>query len=172
MLVCDEPRPVLAPGFLVRRAEQHEVALERHARPLDREQRNELQDPDRLHVDGAASVEVAVADLAAERIDRPVAAVGVDDVDVVMEHDPAERAVPGEACADVGAPRCRFHDLAREAVAVEHIREEPRAGDLVARRIGGIDGQIAAQEVDGLVADLPPVHRQAPLGVKLLTSTY
>src|SRR5439155_14425568 len=127
---------------------------------------------DRLHVDGAPPVEVATADLAAERVDRPVAAVGVDDVDVVMQHDPAQRAIPAETGAEVGAAWRRFNDLAREAVAVEHLREEPCAGDLVARRIGRIDGQITTQEVDGLVADLRPVHRQAPLGVKLLTSTY
>src|SRR4029453_16594333 len=47
-----------------------------------------------FHVDRAAAVEVAVGDDGAERIDRPVAPVGVYHVDVMGRQGPGQRAAP------------------------------------------------------------------------------
>jgi hypothetical protein len=165
MLLGDEPRAVAAPRFLVGRGEQDQVALERHARAGDLEQRRELHDADRLHVERAAPVEPAVADLAAERIDRPVPPVGVHDVDVMVEDDRAERSITGHPRAEVGAAGRRLDDLARDPVAVEHLGQEARPRDLVARRVRRVDREIAAQEVDG-------IDHRGPRGVNVFTASY
>src|SRR6266545_3983088 len=49
-------------------------------------------------------------------------AVGVHDVDVMVEDDPAQRAVAGEACAEAGAPGRRLDRLAFDSVASQDAR--------------------------------------------------
>ena len=93
-----------AARLLVRRAEEDEVTLERHPRAFDREQRRELKDAGGFHVEGAATVEKAVADDAAEGIDRPIAPICIDDVDVMVENDPSQRAVAAQPRHQVARP--------------------------------------------------------------------
>ncbi len=169
--IGDELRAELATGLLVGRRQEHEVALERHPRALEGEQSRQVQDARRLHVDRAAPVEVAVGDDASERVDRPVAPVGVYDVDVMVQDDSAEGAVALQARAQTGAPGARLDRLALDALARQDLGQKPRAGDLVAGGIGGVDLQIAAQELDRLVAQRPPVgHRPSASGVIASTS--
>ncbi len=157
-LICYPLGAEPAPGFLVRRPEKDQVALERDARPLDGEHGRQLENAGGLHVDGAAAVHEPVLQGAAEGIDRPVALVRVDHVDVVVEQDGAERAVTLESGDQVAPAGGRLGGFARDAGAVEHLGEEARPRGLVPRRVRGVDTQVATQQLDRLVADLRPVH--------------
>src|SRR5207237_6608174 len=119
----------------------------------------------------AAAVEIAVADPAADRIHRPVWSVRVHDVDVMVQYDAAERAVARELRAKPGPVGCGLDRLALDPVAGQDFRQEPDTGDLVARRVRGVDHQIAAQQVDRLVAESHPVdHRDSASGFIARTS--
>ena len=158
--VGDELGAELAARFLVGGGQEHEIALERHVRALERQHRREMQDARGLHVDRAAAIEIAVGDRAAERVDGPVAAIGVHDIDVVVQDDPAERAVAGEARAKAGPAGRGLDRLALDPVAGQHLGQEPGARDLVSGRVRGVDRQIAAQQIDRLVAESRPVHHR------------
>src|SRR5207244_3538077 len=82
-----------------------------------------------------------------------------DDVDVMVQHDGAERAVAAHARDEVGAARRRLHRAALDAGALKHVGQEPRAGDLVAGRVGGVDLEVGAEQVHGLRPDRRPVDR-------------
>ena len=160
MVIGDELGAELAPGLLVRGGQEDEIALERDPGALQRQHGRQMQDARRLHVDRAPAVEVTGGDHAAERVHRPVTPVGVDDVDMVMEHDPAERPVAREARLEARASGRRLDRLARDALARQDLGQEPRAGDLVARRVRGVDHQVATEQVDRLVAQRGPVHQR------------
>ncbi len=69
-----------------------------------------------LHVHGTAAVDVAVGDLARERVARPALGIGRHDVEVRQEEQrPAARAVAPEAGDDVAASGIRFQDDRLEA---------------------------------------------------------
>ena len=153
-LIRDPLGAEAAPRFLVRRREKDEVSLERYPRALDGEHGGELEDAGRLHVDRAAAVDVPVLEKTTEGVYGPIALVGVDHVDVVVEHDASERPVALEARDEVAPPRRRLGGFARDAVAVEHLGEEARARRLVPGRVGGVDTEVAPQQLDRLVADL------------------
>jgi len=93
-LVGDPLRAETAPRLLVGGGEKDEIPLERHPRAHDGEEGGDLDDPCGLHVEGPAPVHVAILEEPAEGIDGPVALVGVDHVDVMMEDDAASEPSP------------------------------------------------------------------------------
>jgi len=68
-----------------------------------------------LHVDGAAAPEQAVFDLAAERVDGPVARVGRNDIEVTVDDE--------GRLARVGALDTGHHARAAR-IGLEHLRPE------------------------------------------------
>ena len=104
-----------------------------------------------LHVDGAAAPDVAVPDLAGERVDRPLAGVGRHDVEVAVDQQRRPAAV---GALDAGDRRCAarrgLDDLRLDADLVE-LGGHPFGGrPLGMGRVGGVD----ADEVDEQIGDL------------------
>src|SRR5437762_6618165 len=70
--MLDHPRrPDASAYLLVRRGEENDVTLERHAGALEREQRHELRDRLALHVERAPPPQIAVLHGSGEGVDRP-----------------------------------------------------------------------------------------------------
>src|SRR5205823_3567471 len=115
-----------------------------------------------LHVEGPAPVDEAVPQETAERVHRPVALVGIDHVDVVVEDEATERPVAEQPRHEVAALRRRLGRLARDSVPVEHLGEEARPRRLVARRIGRVDLEVSAHQLDGPPPRRPPAHPARP----------
>src|ERR1700730_14115763 len=157
-MVGDPLSAEAAARLLVGRRQGDEVALERDLRAGGGEESGKLDHARGLHVKRPAAVDVAASEEPAERIDGPVALVGVDHVDVVVEHDAAEGAVASDARHEIPPLRRGLGRLARDAVPVEDLGEETGARRLVAGRVRGVDTEIAAHQVYRLIADLPPVH--------------
>ena len=154
----DPLRSEPAAHFLVGGGEEDQVALEGNLGPLDGKHGHELKNARGLHVEGPAPVDEAVPQETAERVHRPVALVGIDHVDVVVEDEATERPVAEQPRHEVAALRRRLGRLARDSVPVEHLGEEARPRRLVARRIGRVDFEVSAHQLDGLAPQRPPVH--------------
>src|SRR5690606_38513149 len=94
VLLAEEERAVAAARLLVRHAREDEIALE--LGPLAREAAHDGHAHRRvvLHVDGAASPEAAVEDLAGERRMGPALGLDLDHVEAGREQ---ERALPAAA---------------------------------------------------------------------------
>jgi hypothetical protein len=154
----DELGAVRAVLLLVGGGQKDRVAVQPDPGPLEADHGEDLHDADRLHVEAAAAVDEAVGDLAAEGSKGPVARVGGNHVDVMVEND--ARPPPGaeQARGQVPAPRHRLGDLGGDAVLLEHSGQEGHALRLVPGRIAGVDGEIAAQQLDRLVAERGPVE--------------
>jgi len=112
-----------------------------------------------LHVDGASSVEPAVADLTGERRDGPVLGDRGDDVDVSV-HDQSARVRVGSLDPGEQAPSSgnRLHEFAGDADLVE-VLGDPAAHPRLAvadRRgitgVGRVDGDEVGRDRDGLRA--------------------
>ncbi len=109
---------------------------------LAREPKHDLQFHGRhaLHVHGAATVDVAVGDLAREGVVRPSLRVGRHDIEVSQEEERAPaRAVAPEACDDVAAAWIRLQHDRLEARSHKHLGQVARGQDLVARRVHGLE---------------------------------
>src|SRR4029450_4782155 len=89
----------------------------------------------------------------------------------MVKHAPAQRAVARQARPQAGAPGRRLDRLALDALARQELGQKTGTSGLGTGGIGGVDLQIAAQELDRLVAQRPPVgHRPSASGVIASTS--
>ena len=161
-MVFGEPPGALPPaGLLVGHGHEEQVALERRG-PLtgECEHRHELHDAHALHVDGAPAPQVAVAELAGERVDGPFGRVGRHDVEVVEQ---AERAAgiagparqPGDEVASAGLALERG---GLEPRLTEDAGQELRRRGLVPGRIRRVDTDVLTGDLDRLVAQRLPVR--------------
>jgi hypothetical protein len=86
--VLDEPVGALASaGLLVGREHERDGALRHDAGPLTGTHHRQQHGVEVLHVDRAAAPQVAVLDLAGERVDRPVGGLRRDDVEVAVHEE-------------------------------------------------------------------------------------
>ena len=101
----------------------------------------QMQDAARLRVDRAAPVHVAVPNLARQRVRVPVIRIRRYDINVVEEHEGGLVAAI-EPSPDVAPAWSRLGNLVVDAFSLEDLREEPRAGNLVTRRIHGVGADV------------------------------
>ena len=87
----------------------------------------------------AAAVDVAAVPRRAERRERPLRRIDVDDVGVRHQQQRTLRAASLEAGDQVQPVRLELEDLRRDAFAIEHLLEVLGGGSLVARRIARVD---------------------------------
>ena len=144
---ADLVRPVLLVGL----GDQQHVAVRDVAAAREHREGDGARGRLALHVERATAPEVAVAHLARERRHRPVGRVGVDDVGVAGERERRAGAAAAHPRDQVGAPRIARDALALHAVAREIGLEHLGAERLVARRIGRVDADQVARQVDDLV---------------------
>ena len=142
VLLDEPPRPDPPADLFVRCGEKDHITLQRHGRALERDQRHELRDGLALHVERAASPDVAVLLRAAERIDLPVLRACEHDVHVIEQDERPRAAVTLEAGVQVGLPGPGFEHLRLDPLARQHRPEPPRRQHLVAGRIGRVDGDV------------------------------
>ena len=104
-----------------------------------------------LHVDGAAAEEIAVVvDDRVERWVRPVPGITRHDVGVAHECQGGSGATAAQPGDEVRPQRVARHDLALDPGRLEIVPEEHRSGRLAAGRVGGVDLDQGAAEVDDL----------------------
>ena len=139
--------------LLVRLGDQHEIAAGPDAAPRDQREREHVADGVRLHVERAASPDVAVAHDTGERVDAPCAAVGVHDVGMPEQRQRRPLAAALDARHEVRALRVARDELARDALALEEPLQEDRGGGLVARRVRRVDADQVRKELRGLVPE-------------------
>src|ERR1051325_4368548 len=135
-------RPDAGAYLLVRRGEENDVTLERHAGAFEREQRHELRDRLAFHVERATSPQIAVLHGAGEGVDLPVPRAREHDIHVVEQDERPGAAVPGDARVQVRLPRRGLEQLRGDPLAREHGLEPLGRLALVARRVGGVDGDV------------------------------
>jgi hypothetical protein len=152
VLLDEEPRALGTAGFLIGHVGDDDVArrLAALASPLaDHRQRHRVHV---LHVDGAATPEAAVLDLAAERIDAPVVRVGRDDIEVaVNEQRTATLILAGHPGDDARAALVRLVDLRLEPDLGQLLGDVFGGLALVAGRVRAVDPDQVAAQVDDFV---------------------
>src|SRR5437868_4148040 len=161
-MMLDHPtRPHAGAHVLVRRREEDDVPLERHAGAFEREQCHELRNRLALHVECATPPQIAVLHRPGEGVDLPVFRAREHHVHVVQQDQRPGAAVSGEARVQVRLSGLRLEDLRADSLAREHRLEPLGRLELVARRVGGVDRDVLRQERRGLPADGAPVAIRA-----------
>src|SRR5439155_2943943 len=158
VLLREEARAHVAAGLLVREQGEDHVAGQRGALLLRAEERGDEHRDRSLHVHGAATPDVTVHELAAERRPRPVLARGRDDVDVALEEQ--RRLVASrEPGNEVRAARNLRVDLGVDPGLLEEPAYEVDALRFVSRRIGGVEADQPLEELTGAQRDVIAASR-------------
>jgi hypothetical protein len=157
-VVLDEPvRAGVALVLLVGDERQHDVAARAAALDVPAVDHGQRHGGHVLHVHGAAAVDEAVADLAAERVEAPLGGVGGHDVEVGLDEDRGQVGVGAvDAREDVGAARGRFEQRGWHAVVVQD-RGHVLGGLAFARAVAA--AAVGGVEPDQLRAQLRHVQR-------------
>jgi hypothetical protein len=152
-VLADEPvEPEPLPDLLVGRRDEDEVAATAPSLPRERGQRNRARRHLPLHVERPSAPDEPVAELAAERVDAPLARIRRNDVRVREQRErlaAAGAADPRDEVRPLGRPRVL---LALDTRVLEVGAEELGRRGLVAGRIRGVETDQLPQELDRLVA--------------------
>ncbi|MDZ7727437.1 MAG: hypothetical protein U5Q44_04155 [Dehalococcoidia bacterium] len=156
-------------GFFVGHGQEDQVALERHAQALAEQEGHELGHAEPLHVERAAAPDAAVLHDAREGFDVPVVAVHGHHVGVVEHHQRPRRAIPMEHGAQGNAVVAGVVELEGDALRFQDGAQEVAGRAFAARRVAGIDLQIALEDIErffvgGGPIDLGKGHRGPPAG--------
>jgi len=147
-VILDEPLRALVPTrLLVGQHREHEVAR----RPAVRVRLQDCADHHRdaaFHVEGAATPQVAADDLAAERLVRPLLVDRGHHVNVALHQKRRRLALAFQAGHEVRATARILVSRARDAGLVEDALDEVDGDVLLARRVGGVELDQVAGQVD------------------------
>src|SRR5262245_7818595 len=98
-------RALQSAGLFIRSPQKDHIAFERHLRALEREQRHELRDAERLHIHRAAAIDETILDDSSEWIDAPELTSVRNDIQVIEQDDRSPAAITTHASPDASAPR-------------------------------------------------------------------
>ena len=160
----EELRAVDAARLLVRDGDEGEVAAQRQLVAMVQQESDELHDAHPLHVERAAAPDVALAHLAAERVDGPVLALEGHDVGVVEQDQLlAARAVAGQRGDERGAAGRvrRLVEPVGDALAIEDRAVEVAGARLVAGRVDGVDADVGGEQLRRFLGQRVPVRRES-----------
>src|SRR5207244_3905146 len=115
-----------------------------------RQERLELDDPQRLGVQCSAAPDLIVFHGGRERVHVPMAWIGGNDVHVMQQYERRFGAAL-ETRPDVAAPRGGRRRVERNALLREDPREELHRAVLIPRWVGGVDLEVLAHPLDGFV---------------------
>ena len=136
-----------SPRLLVRQRREHEVAR-RSTALLGADQGGDHHRDAALHVEGPAAPQVAIDDVAAERPLPPVLIDGGDDVDVPLQQQRGRLPAALHSRDQVGTARSTFVSSAFDARVPQHPLDELDGHVLLARRVGGVEANEVAGELD------------------------
>jgi hypothetical protein len=133
--------------LLVHQRAHHQLAPQRHARPLDGRRSDHRGGQPALHVRGPPAVDPVVHEIGRERQVRPLGGIALGyHVGVALEEEATSAGAPfAEPADDVGSPRSDRLHLDREVLAPEPAFDE--GGDLGLGR-GGIPGPVDTRDAD------------------------
>ena len=126
-------------GLLAGFGQEDQIALERHAGPLDEQERHQVRGEVVLVVGRAPAPDIAVTQDRSERIHRPLVALHTDDVGVREEQQwplGAGALQPRDQVGPIGIERQR---LGGDTLGSQDLLEIFDGLDLVARRVARID---------------------------------
>ena len=145
-------RTIESAGFLVSGCHEDDIPVQRHAGPLQAHERGELGNTGALHVQCATSPQVAVPNLAGERVARPVLRIGRHDIRV-LQQDQGRLVAAFQARPDIPAAWRALRLLVRNTLRLENIPDEFHGATLVAGRIDRIDADVLLEPAQRFVLD-------------------
>ena len=162
MVGAEPGEPEVLADLLVGRGDEDDVASRDEPLPGQRGDRDCRGRDMALHVESAASPDLAVAELAGPRIEGPLLGVGAHRVRV---RDEGERraSAAGKARDEVRPLRDPGVELALDAGVLEIAAEKLGGEGLVTRRVDGVRAQQPLKELGRLVP-----HRDSGHGVSIL----
>ena len=146
-------------AFLSRFRQEDHVAIERDVQPLQLEHHHQRRGQVVLVVDRAAAIDPAAVARGAERRELPFRRIDVDDVAVADDEERPLAAVALQSSDHVGPVRLEREELRRNAFLVEHLLDVLRGGQLLARRIAGVEPQQRLVVAHRLFFERRPVRR-------------
>jgi hypothetical protein len=158
-VVLAEPlRPDMGAGFLIGGAHEEELASRAPALTRERDAGGGLRRDLVLHVLGATAAHLAAGDVSRPWGEAPLGGVGGDRVGVAEQAEGRAgllAAKPGDQVRALGI--LGVEQLALEADLAEALGEQQLDRQLLVGRVGGIDPDQLAEEVDRLLAQ-PRLH--------------
>ena len=154
-----KPDSLLTAGLLVRHGQKDQIVLQSQTVSFRQRQHHEFHDAHAFHVERTAPPDHIVDEIAGERINAPVFRLGRHDIDVGQKHDRLAPSPFGrwQPCRDRDATITRVVITTVDALAGELATQKVCAGFLSTGRVGGIDSNVFAEQVGGLLGDLGPV---------------
>jgi hypothetical protein len=161
-MLVDQPVGALpAAGLLIRRRAEDDVAAQagdrirgRIAAGRTRRAGEAAHDLDfhrhhRLHIDRAAAPDVAVGQIAGERVVGPAGRLRGHDVEMREKEQRVAASPVAVNASDYRTPAGeRFHDRGPEPLIGEHLLQVSSGKDLVAGRVDGLDPNQRSQQLD------------------------
>ena len=151
VLLDHEARTVCPQILLIREHAQQHVARRRLSGLGESQDRPEHHRHTALHVQGASTPNLAVDQLAAERIVTPALAIRRDHVDVTLEKERRRGTTTGQPHQQIRPCRVLGQDSRLEASSVAEVLDPPHALSLVAGWIGRIEPDQLTQQLDRIV---------------------
>ena len=154
-------------GLFIRQHGDHHIARRRPAVAEEPERGQDHHGHAALHVDGAASPDVAVNDLAGEGRTRPGLAGRRDDVDVPLQQQRRRLPASGQPRHQVGPGIAGAGDHRLQPGIAQQALQMGHAAGLVARRVGGVEadqllGQLGDRgQRDHSIEDRTPLASRA-----------
>ena len=163
MLVDQEFRALVASRLLVRQHREHEVARSPTASLRLQECADHHRDAS-FHVESAATPQVAVDDLSAKRLVRPLLVDRGDHVDVALEQERRRLAPALEPSHQVRSPGAPSRIArSRRQIRLQNALDQLDGDVLLAWRIGGVElDQVAGQLDDKAAGQAPGQSSRAP----------
>jgi hypothetical protein len=160
-----EPRrPHALPHLFVRVGQEDDVPLQLHAGALQDQHGHQLDHAFALHIESAASPDVAILDGAAERRHAPELGGREHHVHVVEQDQRASAPIARQPRVEIRLAGTRLEDADFDPLAPQHLLEPARRGYLVAGWIRGVDLQILRQQLGRLAAQRLPIRLGSRLG--------
>src|SRR5579885_780961 len=148
-----------AADFLVRRGQKYDVPVQFLPGPFEEQHRLQLGDAHALHVQGAASPQLAVVNLAGKRRVPPVLGASRHHVDVVQQYDRAFGPGALEAGINTGSSRGRIEQRCFYPVSPQDAGQVLGTAPLISRGVGGVYLYIGSEDAGRLVSGAGKVRR-------------
>ncbi len=153
-MLLDEPlEPEARPDLLVGCRDEDQVAFRLEPVACKRGDRDRARGHLPLHVERAATPDLAVAELARPRIGLPFRGVREHGVRMGQKGQPGPAATPRDPGDEVRALRHLRVELTRDAARLEVFAQHLRSPGLVARRIDGVKPDQLLEKVGDLLAE-------------------
>ena len=146
-----------AAGLFIGHGEKYDVAIGRQVEPLEQQHDEQLEHAHALHVERAATPDLAVSDLGRERVNVPELRLRGHHIGVIEQHQRSLRAAADEPGAHRNAARSSLDILGFVALSLEPAGQKLGSDLFVAGRVGGVDAEVFDERADDLRRHFVPV---------------